>query len=81
MKVYVLLDYVGENCKILDVYASEGAAFQRMKREQNLDKTVNPAMDDTYHIIKKSVKGLGGINFEIKGKERVLFVTNKRKKK
>lgn len=72
MKIYIVVQYAGEASRIIDVHATEEGAQVQARRI--LDKNVNPIDDiTTVHILKKSVKGLKGIKFEIKGKERYLL--------
>lgn len=66
MKVYIVLAYNNDLSRIVNVYATKEAADASIVR-QNLR---NDAI--TFHVIKKTVKGLHGINFKVDGKKRFL---------
>ena len=77
MKIHLVLEYQGEEGRVVDAYATHEAAVERCVRMGNARDQSNPNQI-TYHIIKKSVKGLGGINFQFQGKKR--FITLARRK-
>ena len=73
MKVYLLLACQDDKTHIQDVYASEEGANVGLKRLCRNDlKGLDNTKPATLHIIKRGVKGLAGIKFEIDGKKRFL---------
>jgi len=80
MKVYLIVQYSGDISRVLDVHATkEGAEKQAARINDSLELAIFDGSikegATTIHILKKSVKGLKGIKFEIHGKERYLMGT------
>lgn len=72
MKVYIVLEFSGEEATVKDLFVDRKAAIQRIIRL----KGALPVQDQsTFHIISKPVKGLAGIKFVIDGKKRYLTGT------
>jgi hypothetical protein len=73
MKVFIVLEFNGSSTNIIGVYPTESGATRRRARliQENISKS---RLDVTTGIIKKTVKGLGGIKFEMDGKSR--YITN-----
>lgn len=80
MKVYIVLQYVGESSRIIGLYLDERSAVRKRARLIR-DNTISGKLTDgvTTHIIKKPLKGLSDLKFTIDGKNRYLE-SNRRKK-
>lgn len=69
MKVYIILQYKHDQCKILSVYPTKMSAQQAFNRYW-----ITSRQHITYHVIQKSIKGLNGLQLTTEGKQRFLLM-------
>lgn len=78
MKVYIVLEFEGSKNRVIDVYGTKQGAANRLLRLSSRETYLRDNI--THHIITKSIKGLGGLKFDIVGKQRILSLISKRGK-